>query len=207
MSLWGDEYGELWGDAIASIETHVQDGLDRRVYALRCAPNFEKMMTIFLKRWQTLENAITGIQPFLLFDYNTAYGANLDQIGEILGLRREGWSDEQYRIFLRTQSLLILTDRRTQRRLLEVIRSLMNTDAGTIAYSEVRPKTYIVGIEADLDDLILWNRLFLERCRPATYNAFIIWNPEDAFGYEDLTGSVVVDVEGYSDGTGSLSRS
>jgi hypothetical protein len=155
-----------------------------------------------LERIQTLENAIRGVTPTLLFDIETAYGTQLDQLGAILKLPREGWDDPLYRIFLRTQALLILPDRRTQARLIEVARSLMNTDAGMVDYQEFRPKTYTLGVGAvDLLTFSTWIR-FLELCRPATYNAQIIWNPDEAFGYDDATGTVPTPtVFGYSDAT------
>lgn len=186
------------------IDTHVQDGLNRLVYALSCAPEFEKMLTIFLEKVQEMEDVIKDVRPAPLFDIDTAVGKQLDQLGNLLGLPREGWNDATYRVYLRTQALLILPDRRTQRRLLEVIRSLMDTDAGTIFYQEFRPKSYLVQVAGiDLDTLITWLR-FIERCRPATYIAYILWNPDDAFGYDDSTATVVTDVEGYSDATDTI---
>lgn len=202
---FGDEWGELWGDAVADIETHVDDGISRLVYALTCAPEFEKLLTIYLEKVQEIEHAIRGVSPSLLFDIPTAYGQQLNQIGNILGLPREGWSDELYRVYLRTMALLILPDRRTQRRLLEVIRSLMDTDAGIIEYVEFRPKTYLIAVAGvELGELISWLR-FIELCRPATYIAQIIWTPDEPFGYDDSTGAVPTTVYPYADSTGALS--
>ena len=201
----GDEYGELYGDAIATIETHVEDAKDRLVYALDNASDLKKILDIFNERKQAVENILRGITPTLLFDIPTAYGAQLDQLGRLLGLPREGWSDELYRVYLRTQSLLILPDRRTQAKIVQVIRSLMDTDLGTIGYAEFRPKTYSLDIAgATLDELVLWNRKFLEKCRPATYNSLIKWIPEDPFVFDDDSGTVTVTGEGFSDDSAIL---
>ncbi len=186
------------------IDTHVDDGIRRLVYALTCADELKKMLTIFLEKVQETENVTIDVRPSVLFDLDTAVGQQLDQLGSILGLPREGWDDDTYRVYLKTQALLILPDRRTQRRLMEVIRSLMDTDAGTIFYQEFRPKSYLVQVVGEtLDTLISWLR-FMERCRPATYNAFILWTPDDAFGYDDATATVVTDVEGFSDATDTI---
>lgn len=202
---FGEEHGEEYGDAIAEIETHVEDARARLVYALSNAVDMKKVLDIFTRRVQILENVYRGITPTLLFDIPTAYGQQLNQIGNILGLPREGWDDELYRIYLRTQSLLILPDRRTQAILLQVIRSLMDTDAGTILYSEANPKTYFLDIPAtSLEDLIFWNRKFLEKCRPITYNTFIKFIPEDPFVYDDDTATIVVTGEGFSDDTDTI---
>lgn len=202
---YGEEHGELYGEAIADIETHVEDARARLVYAMRNSEDFKKVLDIFNRRVQIVENVYRGITPTLLFDIPTAYGQQLDQLGNLLGLPREGWDDPLYRIYLRTQSLLILPERRTQANLLLVIRSLMDTDAGTILYSESNPKTYALDIPAaTLEDLILWNRKFLEKCRPITYNSLIKFVPEDPFVFEDETGVATVTGEGFSDGAGVI---
>lgn len=204
---YGDEYGELIGDAISEIETHVEDGIDFLPYALDNAVDFRKMLTIFLEKIQEIENAIRGVTPALLFDIPTAYGRQLDQLGSILGCPRQGWDDELYRVYLRTQSLLILPDRRTQGKLMEVIRSLMDTDAGTIGYVEFRPKTYLLSVGLPgltLETLAFWNIRFLERCRPATYNTLLIFNPVDAFGYDDATMTITTTVFAHSDATDTI---
>ena len=51
--------------------------------------------------------------------------------------------------------------------------------------------------------LISWLR-FMERCRPATYNGYIIWTPDGAFGYDDETATVATTVEGFSDATDTI---
>lgn len=201
----GDEYGELFGDAIAEIETHLEDGLSRLAYALNNAEDLKKILAIFLERTQALENVTQGVSPTLLFDIETAYGRQLDQLGRILGCPRQGWTDEEFRVYLRTQALLVLPERRTQKRLMEIIRSLLNTDAGAITYAEYRPKTYVVGVSSvSLDTLVFWNSRFLERCRPITYNAQVIWHPDDAFGYDDATATVATTVFPFSDATDTI---
>ena len=202
---FGEEHGELYGDAIAEIETHVEDAKARLVYALDNAVDLKKVLDIFSRRVQILENVYRGITPTLLFDIPTAYGQQLNQIGNLLGLPREGWDDPLYRIYLRTQSLLILPERRTQANLLLVIRSLMYTDDGVILYTEENPKTYALDIPAtSIEDLIVWNRKFLEKCRPITYNSLIKFIPEDPFVFEDETGVATVTGEGFSDGAGVI---
>lgn len=202
---FGEEHGEFYGEAIAEIETHVEDARARLVYALDNAVDLKKVLDIFTRRVQILENVYRGITPVLLFDIPTAYGQQLNQIGNLLGLPREGWDDDLYRIYLRTQSLLILPERRTQANLLLVIRSLMDTDAGTILYSEANPKTYLLDIPAtSLADLIVWNTKFLEKCRPITYNVFIKFVPVDPFVFDDDTGTITVTGEGFSDDTDTI---
>lgn len=199
MPQFGDTFSELFGDAIAPIETHVQDAENRIVYALRNAKDYKKILAIFTEKIQELENIIRGVTPEMLFDIPTAYGKQLDQIGSILRLPREGWTDELYRVYLRTQSLLILPNRRGQENLMKVVRSLMNTDAGSIGYTESTPKTYTLTVPTvTLDELAGWVR-FLERCRPATYIPVLGWIPPSPFGYDDFTLTVPYTLNPYGD--------
>lgn len=197
---YGDEYGELFGDAIATIETHTEDAANRLVYALSDAEQFKKLLAIFTERTQALENATRGVSPSMLFDIPTAYGVSLDQIGTIIGCPRQGWTDEQYRVYLSTQSLLILPDRRTQKRLIEVILSLLDgSPLAGVTYSEYRPKTFLVGISGTtIETLLTWGK-FLERCRPITYNMLTKWVPDVPFVFDDDTATVVVTGEGFQD--------
>lgn len=204
MAQFGDEFGESWGDAVAPIETHAEDTEDRIVYALRNAVDFKKLVAIFSSEIQHAENIQRGLTSEMLFDIPTAYGKQLDQIGSILRLPREGWDDVTYRVYLRTQSLLVLPGRRGQANLLKVVRSLMDTDSGTIGYSEEVPKTYTLTVQSvTLDTLMSWLR-FLEKCRPATYIPIIGWIPNDPFGYDDETLTVPYTLNPYADETSTI---
>lgn len=204
MPQFGDTFGELFGDAIAPNENHDAEAEARVVYALRNATNYKKIIAIFVAKIQELENIMAGITPEMLFDIPTAYGKNLDQIGSILRLPREGWDDPLYRIYLRTQALLILPGRRGQANLMKVVRSLMDTDAGSIGYTESIPKTYTLTVPtATLDQLAGWVR-FLERCRPATYIPVLGWIPPNPFGYDDLTAVETYTLNPYADASFAL---
>lgn len=202
MSEFGDEYGELFGDAVAEIETHVEDALNTRAYPVVDAVELAKLIAIYTERTQTLENAIRGVTVDLLFDIPTSYGVQLDAIGSLLNLPREGWDDPTYRIFLTAQSLLILPDRRTQEKLIAVTRVLVNNPAAPIVYREFRPKSYSLAVGGvDLLTLSLWIK-FLERCRPATYIAQHIFIPDEPFGFEDGSPLMIPDtVFPFSDAT------
>lgn len=204
MPQFGDEFGELFGDAIAPIETHSDDAENRFVYALRNASQLKKIVRIFTDKIQELENIQRGITPEMLFDIPTAYGRQLDQLGSILRLPRQGWDDPLYRVYLRTQALLILPNRRGQINLMKVVRSLMDTDTGAIGYTESVPKSYTLTVaSATLEQLVGWIP-FLERCRPATYIPIIGWIPPNPFGYADETAAVAYTLNPYADSTFSI---
>ena len=199
MTVATDDYLAKWPDATPLIESHVADGLDRLVVALQGATNLKKMLAIFLEEVQKIEDVMVDIRPSVLFNLTDAIGVQLDQLGALLGLPREGWDDDTYRLYLRTQSLLILPDRRTVENLLTVARTLIDDSVPDIAYSEWTPKSFFLSVEADIDDVALWKQKFFERCRPITYAAYTIWLPEESFGYDDIDSIATTDVEGFSD--------
>lgn len=85
------------------ITTHVQDGLNQLMQQYRGRPLIEGMFTAMLSRFQLLENAIypleTGCQLWDGADI-PAIGAQLDGIGEIVGIKRNGLPDDEYALFL-----------------------------------------------------------------------------------------------------------
>lgn len=197
-------------DAKLVINNHVEQMLARLPGAHQDATLLRDWLSIYGARTQTLENVIRDINTATLFDIDTAVGINLDQIGSIIELRRDGRDDEPYRIVIRAQSQLILPERRTQRNLMKVIRTLMDTPAGTIVYSQFPPKSFkLVVASATLDQLISWVPI-LRRTRPATYNALLGWTALGHLTYQDATGGIPVpgaNVSGYGDASGTESES
>lgn len=80
------------------ITTHVQDALDRLLQQYRGRPNIQGLITAFAQHVQKLENALypldAGRQIF------NAVGKQLDGLGEIVGIKRNGISDAEYLLFI-----------------------------------------------------------------------------------------------------------
>ncbi len=197
-------------DAKKTIDDHSEQMIARLPGQHQDAVNLQKLLTIYGDRVQALEDIAQGIRPEVLFDIETAATAQLDQIGTLIGLPRDERDNAAYVIVLRTQALLILSDRRTQGRLMEIVRSLLDTPAGTIGYTEFSPKSYSLSVpSATLDQLISWIPL-LRRTRPITYNVQMFWTQLGHFDYQDQTGTIPVpgaDVSGYADASGTISES
>ena len=83
---------------VNQITNHVQAALDRMIQQYKGRPLFEGLITAFVTQIQDLENAIYPIDQYrqLLF----AYGQQLDNLGEIIGLKRNGLNDSEYLILL-----------------------------------------------------------------------------------------------------------
>lgn len=194
-------------DAKFTIDDHVERALARLPSMHDDSTLLRGMLSIYSARIQILDNVLRGITADALFTISTAIGVQLDQIGTIVGIAREARTDDEYRIILRTQALLVLPERRTQARLMEIIRSLMDTDTGPIGYRQFPPKSYQLTIgTATLDTLLSWVPI-LRRTRPASYVAILTWTIPGHFSYSDQTATVSESWFGYSDQSGTVSES
>jgi len=80
------------------ITTHVADGLRRLMTQYKGKATIEGILTVYLQRWQELEDMAYDF--FELLDIDTAVGAQLDLIGEIVGEERHTLDDDRYRKFI-----------------------------------------------------------------------------------------------------------
>lgn len=192
-------------DAKFTIDDHVEKALARLPSMHDDSIRLRKTIEIHAARMQRIENVLRGITPQDLFDIDTAIGVQLDQIGTIIGIAREARTDDAYRIILRTQALLVLPERRTQARLMEIIRSLMDTDPGAIVYQQIPPKSYKLTIAtATLETLVSWIPI-LRRTRPASYVGILGWTAANHITYGDAAALAVPKTwHGYGDASGTV---
>lgn len=94
---------------------------ERFIDVFREKSNLQAFMAAFTTETQTLENAFFSI--FLGFSLDEAVGAQLNALGEIVGVARSGFSDERYRIRIRARVLLNLSSG-TPNEILNIARQL-----------------------------------------------------------------------------------
>lgn len=85
------------------IQTHIADALNRLMQQYRGQPNIAGLYTSFVQQIQDLENAIFALDAGRqLFDgaSSPAVGQQLDEIGTIVGISRNGLSDAEYLLFI-----------------------------------------------------------------------------------------------------------
>lgn len=85
------------------IITHVEDALNRLLQQYRGRPRYEGFQSTFAKQIQELEDAIFALdsgQQIWDGTQTPSVGAQLDQIGEIVGINRNGLPDDEYILFL-----------------------------------------------------------------------------------------------------------
>jgi len=83
------------------------------------------------------------------FDVDTAVGDQLDKIGSVVGLPRQGFSDTRYRVFLNIQIDLLLSARQdeanwtgTHNNILRICRTFVGSAAGTIVLTNIPPYSF-----------------------------------------------------------------
>lgn len=83
---------------VTKITNHVQAALDRFIEQYKGRVLLAGLMTSLVQQIQDLENAVYPLDQYrqLLF----AYGQQLDNLGEIIGLERNGLPDDEYLVLL-----------------------------------------------------------------------------------------------------------
>jgi len=88
---------------VQQIFTHTQDALARLLAQYVGMPRVQSLITTFSAQIQDLENAIYPLDEGRAFWNGTttpAIGAQLDIIGSLVGINRNGLSDQQYILFI-----------------------------------------------------------------------------------------------------------
>ena len=80
---------------------HVERGLARLPSQFYNSTILKTLLQIYLEELQEIEETLYDIKRFSSID--EAFGFQLDIIGEVLGKRREGLLDEEYRKYLKVQ--------------------------------------------------------------------------------------------------------
>lgn len=86
---------------VNTITTHKEDAFTRLLQQYKDKPNLKKIIEIYADRQQDLE--LVFVSLYLARSVNDAVGAQLDQVGEIVGLARPGsliGNDDAYRTLI-----------------------------------------------------------------------------------------------------------
>lgn len=83
---------------VDKITTHVQDALDQLLEQYKSRPLLAGLITAFVQQIQDLEDAIYPLDQYR--QLLSSYGQQLDNLGQVIGLERNGLPDNEYLIFL-----------------------------------------------------------------------------------------------------------
>jgi hypothetical protein len=95
----------LDGTSLAWIESHCENGRELLLEQFKNKPRLEAVLCALLGPVQELDDACWQLLTGRAID--NAVGLQLDGIGQIVNLARLGWTDDQYRRFLRAQPLVL----------------------------------------------------------------------------------------------------
>lgn len=141
MSGWGNPWGTsfYWGGAGGLGPAFACDLADDRVLVQMddTIGNrvFRDLVCVFVEDLGTYLDVLSDVRD--AFDLSSAVGAQLDVIGRIVGLPREGYADARYRTLLEIQIELILSVNRdggnwtgTSENILRICRKFIGTTPG-----------------------------------------------------------------------------
>lgn len=133
-------------------DTHCTSAKDRLAAQFR-KPNIEALVCLLADRAQDLDQVL--VDMFGTRSLDTAYGAQLDRLGETLGYARNGKSDADYRLRLRARAQFIASRGRPDE-LLALLLFLDNgftvSEGGSIVLLEHYPATAILNGTLVLED-------------------------------------------------------
>ena len=85
--------------SVVNIPNHVQKSIERLLQQYKDKPVIKALIESFVEQVQFIEDALTDLNDNR--SINTAIGVQLDRLGDILGIDRNGLSDEDYRARLK----------------------------------------------------------------------------------------------------------
>lgn len=139
-------------DHIQYRESVVDESYELLLDQFKSSENIVKLLTVIAQMKQILDDSIIGVGK--LRSINTASGVALDNIGEELGVPRNGADDEDYRIVLKIRSYRTQTSG-TRPQIIDLLSRFTGTNEDSI-------NTY-VGIDKTFDVF------FYEGCLDAKY--------------------------------------
>lgn len=90
---------------ITQVENHVELGLARLIEQYKESANFKALLTIYIQRYQALEDAIWQVITLRYID--TAFGVQLDGLGAIVNEPRGGLDDTSYLVVIKAKILIL----------------------------------------------------------------------------------------------------
>lgn len=123
-------------------------GTERLLMFIRLDPTLRALGGVLSNQAQRFIDSCIAIRE--AFDLDTATGDRLDKIGSLLILPRYGLSDDDYRVQLKIQILLVLTSTATASTMIEIAELFTGNDV--TSYAEAYPMTFRVGAQVSTQD-------------------------------------------------------
>lgn len=121
-------------------ENHIDEAINHLIELFRDGPRNQAMLRVVIGQFQEIEQAAWDL--LTAFDLDTAEGAQLDILGEILNEKRAGREDEDYRAALRVVILVYKSSGKLPE-MLEIAQKLV--PSATIVMAEPATATLFFG--------------------------------------------------------------
>lgn len=131
------------------ITNHTEQALDRLITQYKGNLDFIAVVTAFTEQIQEIEDSFTDFYSRL--NINSIRGQNLDNLGTIIGIARQGFDDNVYRTLLWAKLFSNISNG-TANEIINIFKVL--TNSSEIDFFEIQPATIQIQGNADLDPLI-----------------------------------------------------
>ena len=184
------------------IDNHAQQALARLIYQYQQSPNLQGLISAFCQSIQLIEDELVAMNTDRYI--NDAYGQQLDNIGEIVGLARTpGMTDAVYQRYLLGQIKINISQGQPEQ-LIQLYSLLTNTNfvlifEGSLA-DVILSSSYQIPDQATADQFI--DILQQATAAGVRVDGLICFDPDMAFAYDGpLPGF------GYDDGSQTVGGS
>ncbi len=192
---------------ITQVTTHTADAQARLITQYQGSENMEAIVSAFGEQIQNAEDTLYDVLVQSAID--DAIGLQLDDIGDIVGQKRQGMEDAEYRTFVRARIKANRSSGRPEE-LIEILYLILSGQpvppSDPIMYRELYPASIeMESSEVTSSATIIW-RDFLNRAKPAGVRLGFIYTEAaaaDAFTFSDQGGGTTTG-EGYGDTVAGL---
>lgn len=147
---------------LVHITTHADDAVAEVIGQYQGRPRFEAVLRALVRQFQDIEDAVWDVYFQTVID--NASDAELDLIGRVVGQKRNGSPDPDYRVFLKARIKTNRSDGKAAT--LISIATLLLGDV-TIAYREYYPSAIVMSADGvSVNSFIVW-RDFLHKAKGA----------------------------------------
>lgn len=203
----GDGVPSVQGAELAKQTSHVAQGIALLIEQFKKKPRIQAMLRSWLKEVDELECAAFDV--LLLRSLDTATGAQLDIVGDIVGEARLGRPDDIYEAFIRARISLNNSDG-THEQILEIMRVVLAPQGGTpptMTLTRTPPAAHFLEL---IDDILQIDPVDAARMFRLATSAgvgavlvFILSPPDEIFAFS-TTDAIEVDADqGYANDGGT----
>lgn len=181
---------------MATVETvnHVEQGLSFLPSYYDDKPKAKALLQVYLERYQGLENLLQ--QVLYIFDIDTAVGIQVDKIGALFNLKREGRDDETFKSAILERAAL-RTSSGTEQNILDISRAISGADTSRV-FDHFPASTYVFINKPATKDIAN----AIQDAHAAGVSTRVIWyDGDDYFLPGDGTGDAILPAN-YLFGTG-----